>query len=342
MKILNFALMAIAAAVLSTAAQAKVDGPTINWRFATMGKPRAATTHMEAIKKYVESETDGRFTITIGYGTFGDSKEFLDLLKIGAVQGATVQASVSVDRLPLYTVLDLPFLPIKSEEQQREVHDAIDKQPAILKEFAAWGAFPFMSSLLPSYELMGVTDVPTKLADINKMRIRALGGNGAALAKLGAVPSNMPPQELYVALERGLINGVALPYYAFVSYRAYELGKWMTTNMHLASTGLPLTLNLKAWNDLPPQYRDLLEKARDVAYQAQIEAMKVDTSKAFDTIKKTNIKLIEFDENDLKDLRRIGAEPVWKEWVEQQNKRGLPGQEILDFTLDQIAKSSGK
>jgi len=92
---------------------------------------------------------------------------------------------------------------------------------------------------------------------------------------------------------------------------------------------------------LPPQYRDLLEKARDVAYQAQIEAMKIDTSKAFDTIKKTNINLIEFDENDLKDLRRVGAEPVWKEWVEQQNKRGLPGQEILDFMLDQIAKSSG-
>jgi TRAP-type C4-dicarboxylate transport system substrate-binding protein len=341
MRLLKFAF-AMLGLTLATAAQAKVDGPTVNWRFATMGKPRAATTHMEAIKKYVENETDGRFTITIGYGTFGDSKEFLDLLKIGAVQGATVQASVSVDRLPLYTVLDLPFLPIESEEQQRVVHDAVDEQPAILKEFAAWNAFPFMSSLLPSYELMGVNEVPARLADINGMRIRALGGNGAALAKLGVVPSNMPPQELYVALERGLINGVALPYYAFVSYRAYELGKWMTTNMHLASTGLPLAINLDAWNKLPPQYRELLNKARDIAYKAQIEAMKADGAKAFSTIQKTNIKLIEFDDADLKELRRIGAEPVWNEWVEQQKKRGLPGQEILDFTLDQIAKSSSK
>ena len=332
--------MVSAALAMSGPALAQVDGPTVNWRFATMGSPRAATTHIEEIKKYVEQQTDGRFTITIGYGTFGDSREFLDLLSIGTIHGATVQASVSVEKLPLYTVLDLPFLPVSGPAEQRAVHDAVHQHPAIREEFAAWNAFPFMSSLLPTYELMGKGETPDELADIDGMRIRALGGNGNALEKLGAASSNMPPQELYVALERGLLDGAALPYYAFVSYNVHELGDWMTTNMGLAGTALPLAINLQAWSELPPQYRELLEKAREVAYAAQEKAMEVDGAKAFETIQATDIELMEFDEADLAELREIGAQPVWDEWVKAQADRGLPGQEVLDFVLETAEASS--
>jgi TRAP-type C4-dicarboxylate transport system substrate-binding protein len=328
-------LIAAFAAGMGPAA-AQVEGPQVSWRIATMGSARAATTHIETIKKHVEAETDGRFSITIGYGTFGDSREFLDLLKIGAIHGATVQASVSVERLPLYTALDLPFLPIGDAAEQRRIHDAVHEHPAIIAEFAAWGAFPFMSSLLPSYELMGGGTKPASLADLDGMRIRALGGNGNALAKLGVVPANMPPQEMYVALDRGLIGAVALPYYAHVSYRTYELGSWMTTNMGLAGTALPVALSKQAWDELPEQYRALLLEARKVAYAAQIEAMDVEGKAALETIQASGMEMMEFGEDELGELRRVGAEPVWDEW-RQANTSNPQADAVLDFILETAA-----
>jgi TRAP-type C4-dicarboxylate transport system substrate-binding protein len=340
MKLLGCIVMLVA--VLATPAAAKVDGPTVNWRFATFGKPRTGTTLLEAIKKYVEEKTDDKFTITIGYGTFGEPKEFLDLLKIGAIQGATVQASLSVDRLPLYTVLDLPFLPLAEPDVQRKVHDAFNARPEIREEFAAWNALPFMSSLLPQYELMGTTAPPKTLEDLKGLRVRALGGAGTALSKLGAVPYNMPASETYVAMDRGLLSGVAFPYYAYVSFRTYELGKWMTTNLSLGTTAFPLTLNLKAWNDLPPQYKDLLKEAREVAYEAQKEAVTGENDKALQTIKDAGLKLVEFSEKDLAQFREIGGKPVWEGWVKDMDRRGLAGQATLDFVLKEASKASKK
>ncbi|WP_161138929.1 TRAP transporter substrate-binding protein DctP [Propylenella binzhouense] len=330
---LRLSLTVAVATLLAGPALAQDALPSVNWRIATMGSPRAATTHIETIKKFVEEKTDSRFSITIGYGTFGDSREFLDLIKIGAIQGATVQASVSAERLPLYTVLDLPFLPISGAEEQRAVHDAVHLNKAILREFAGWGAFPFMSSLLPTYELMGKGNPPQKLADISGMRMRALGGNGDALSKFGAVTSNMPPQEMYVAMDRGLISAVALPYYAHVSYRTYELGDWMTTNMGMSGTALPVVLSIEAWDALPQQYRDVLMEAREAAYAAQIAAMEHDTAAALDKIKASGMTLIEISDEDMAELRRVGARPIWEEWVAKNSAAHPEAQALLDFVL---------
>lgn len=321
---------------------AAVDGPSINWRIATTGKPRTGTTHIETIKKYVEKETGGKFTITLGYGTFGNAREFLDLLKIGSVQGATIQASLSVDRMPLYTVLDLPFLPLGNPDTQRAVHEATHKHPAIMAEFAAWGAIPFMSSLLPSYELLGTSEPPKTLADIKGLQFRALGGAGNALAKLGAHPVSMPASEVFLALDRKRLNGVAFPYYAHVSYRSYELGKWMSTNLALGTTAFPVAFNKKAWEALPAQYKNVMLSAREVAYEAQKNAFDQNTSKSLDKIKGAGVKLIQFPEKELTAFRAAGGQPVWDEWVRERTSKGQQGQEILGFVLSEIKKAQSK
>lgn len=312
----------------------EVDGPKLNWRIATTGKPRTGTVHLETLKKYVEEKTGGNFSITLGYGTLGEPREFLDLLKVGAVQGATVQPSLSGDRLSLYSVLDLPFLPLSNLDVYRKVHEAVHDHPAVLEEFAAWNAMPYMSSLLPQYELMGKTEVPSTLSDLKGMRIRALGGTGDALDKLGASSVNMPASEVYVALDRGLLDGVAFPYYAHVSFRSYELGKWMTTNLAIGTTAFPVVFSKSAWEELPDQYRDLLTEAREVAYTELQSAILADEIKSLETIKAAGVEAIQFGEEDLAEFRKIGGKPVWDEWIAAREAGGQPGAELLDLVTD--------
>lgn len=317
-----------------SAAQAQeVEGPELTWRIATTGKPRTGTVHLETLKRYVEEKTDGNFEIILGYGTLGEPREFLDLLQVGAVQGATVQPSLSGDRLSLYSVLDQPFLPLENLDTYRAVHETVHEHPAIQEEFAAWNAMPYMSSLLPQYELMGTNEAPDALSDIAGMRIRALGGTGAALSKLDAAPVNMPASEVYVALERGLLDGVAFPYYAHVSFRSYELGKWMSTNLAIGTTAFPLVFSKSAWEELPNQYRELLIEAREVAYDELRAAIEADDVQSLQTIRDAGVETIEFSKAELEKLRAIGGKPVWDEWVAAREAEGKPGQEILDLVF---------
>ena len=88
-----------------------------------------------------------------------------------------------------------------------------------------------MEQLLPHvapccrlYEVVGKGEPPKSLADWKGMRIRALGQQGKAMQKLGAVPTSVPAPDVYTSMDRGLIDAAGFAYYAHESYRTYELG----------------------------------------------------------------------------------------------------------------------
>ena len=117
-------------------AQAKiVDGPEVKWKLAAWGKPRAATQNIETLRKVMDERTGGKFKIQIGYESFGQPKELLDSLKVGSLEMTNICASYHPEKLPVYSALDLPFLPIQDTSVQEKVHLAFHKHPLVLKEF---------------------------------------------------------------------------------------------------------------------------------------------------------------------------------------------------------------
>jgi TRAP-type C4-dicarboxylate transport system substrate-binding protein len=319
---------AVAAPVL-----AEVDGPEVNWRIALHGKPRAATQHLERMKVYLEEETNGKFTLTLGYGTFGDAKEFLDLLKIGSVQGAMIVAPYTPARLPLYNVMSLPFLPMSSADIQRKVYDVLHADPRIQAEFNAWGAFPLMGNFFPAYELMGVGDQPTSLDALKGKRARVAGAQGKALENIGVVPTSLPAPEIYNAFERGLVDLVALPHYAHVSYKSYEVGDWVTTNLSLGTIGFPTVINNDAWAKLPEQYKELMHLAVEEGYTAMYKAHAESDTADFAAYKKRGITLVELGESELAQFRDAAGQPVWDQWVKDREAEGLAGREMLELLV---------
>jgi len=196
--------MLAAAALFAAPAQGQtVDGPKVDWKLATWGKPRAFTAGIETLAKHVSERTGGKFTITIGYSTFGGEKEILDILNSGGLQMTTICSSYHPDKHPAYTGLDLPFLPLPDFDTQWAVHDAYHAHPYIQKELARWNAVPYSSNLLPQYEFIGKGKAPKSLADFKGMRVRAIGGIGDAMKNLGAVPTSVPATEVYTSIERG-------------------------------------------------------------------------------------------------------------------------------------------
>ena len=317
-------------------AQAKiVDGPEVKWKLAAWGKPRAATQNIETLRKFMDERTGGKFKIQIGYESFGQPKELLDLLKVGSLEMTNICASYQPEKLPVYSALDLPFLPIPDTDVQEKVHNAFHKHPLVVKELAGWKAMPYLSAILPNNEFVGRGKQPKSIEDFKGMRVRALAGIGEAMKKLGAIPTSVDATEVYTSLERGTVDAAAFPAtYAHQSYRTYEVGKWYTENMALGSVGCPTLIHVDRWAELPQQYKDLLMEAQPIAQAAAKAAYRAADEKNLPLFKK-KLTFVKFSPEELTAFRKAGGEPVWEEWVKLREGQGIPGRELLNFLLTQ-------
>jgi len=321
-------------------AQAKiVDGPEIRWKLAAWGKPRAGTANVEMLRKYLDERTGGKFKIQIGYESFGQPKELLDLLKVGSLEMTNICASYHPEKLPAFSALDLPFLPIADLDAQEKVHLAFYKHPVIAKEFAGWNAIPYLTAILPTNEFVGRGKAPRKIEDFKGMRVRALAGIGAAMTRLGAVPTSVDATEVYTSLERGTVDAAAFPTtYAHQSYRTYEVGKWYTENMNLGNVACPTLIHSERWAALPQQYKDLMIEAQPLAHNAAKAAYRAADEKNIPLFKK-KLEFIKFSPDEIAAFRKAGGEPVWNEWIKERESQGIAARDLLNYLLTQAGSA---
>lgn len=339
----GFAITAMMLSLATPAALAQaVDGPKVEWKLGSWGKPRAITAGIELLAKQVGERTGGKFTINIGYGTFGGERELLDILNSGGLQASMVCSSYHPDKMPAYTALDLPFLPLPDFETQWAVHDAFHAHPHIVQEIAKWNAITYSANMLPQYEFVGKGKPPRTLADFKGMRVRALGGLGDAMKNLGAVPTSVPPTEVYTSMERGSVDAVSFPTtYAHASYKSYEIGSWYTTNLAPGTVACPTLINRNAWAQLPPQYQKLMLELRPRVRDALITAYQQADEKNIPLFKR-KLTFITYTPAELAEFRKLGAQPVWDKWVADMSAKGIPAKELLQLIVDTSAKAQKK
>ena len=72
----------------------------------------------------------------------------------------------------------------------------------------------YMTSNLPQYEFIGKGKPPSSLSDFKGMRVRAGGGVGTAMEKLGATKMSVPaPRDIYPNSKRSPVDAVSFPYH---------------------------------------------------------------------------------------------------------------------------------
>lgn len=328
-------LMVGAAAAVSfgaVSAQAKVV-----WDYSWWGNPRAVTKGTEAVAKFLDEKTGGQWQLKIHYGgAISPPKQNLDNVKRGAIQGGTVCTGYHPGKNPMGSVGDLPFLPFTTWGKLIAGHEAIRTSPHWIAEMKKWGGMPWYSNILPQYEFMGVGEPPKNALDWNGKTVRALGGIGEAMKKLGASLKSAPAPEAYELLERGVVQAWSFPYsYTFGAFRLHEISTWYTSNFQPGTNHCPSVVNLKAYNKLPDEWKRLFMDSRKVAYDALVAGYAAADKKWIPIYEANpNLKEIRFKAEDLAEVERIGGKPVWNEWVEARKKEGLPGQEMLDTVLN--------
>ena len=110
--------------------------------------------------------------------------------------------------------------------------------------------------------------------DLQGLKMRIPGFAGEVLAKLGAKPTNIPPGELYTALERNTIDalewvGPSLD----LRMGFHKIAPYYYTGWHEPATELQFLVNERTWKKLPDDLREILRVAMKVsAYDMYIQS----------------------------------------------------------------------
>lgn len=99
------------------------------------------------------------------------------------------------------------------------------------------------------------------IGDLKGKKIRVPPLTRHFVKAIGAEPVTLPPGEVYLALERGTVEGFTWPYYdGFTNFGWQKVSKFVISHQ-LYRDGISIKMNLAKWNSLPKDLQDIVHQA---------------------------------------------------------------------------------
>ena len=206
------------------------------------------------------------------------------------------------------------------------------------KEYEKKGIYLAFYSSMATYDLVSIKPV-AKLEDLKGMKVRTVAGPMADAAKLlGAVPVFMSINEVYTALQRGMIDAVLTPNFAGYAYRFFEIAKYVT-RLDFAVTASAWGHNPKTFDALPeplktPWYNQLRQ-----ASQYWANAMDEQNKLSRERNIKEGIEMITLDPDESARWKKA-LQPLWDQFIEKNEAQGMPAKALVHDLLERSKKYS--
>ena len=293
--------------------------------------------------KKVEEATKGKVKIDVYYSqTLAKAPDIWNAVKTGVADMGWCFHGYWPDMTPLADVITLPGLPIKTAENGSEVlWKLYEKFPAIQNHFKdvhvlmLWTSHPYI--------LITTKKQVKTMEDLKGLKIRVTGGPPTEQMKaLGATPILMPMPDTYLAMDKGVIDGMGAPWEPILAHRLYEVVKYYTI-VPLSAVYFSMPINKQRWNSLPKDVQDGMTSV------SGLEGARFWGRNFFDrvegavdeTVKKGGYTMAKYivPPDEVERWRKVAGEPIWREWVKKMEGKGYPEtQQILDTTLDLLKK----
>jgi TRAP-type C4-dicarboxylate transport system substrate-binding protein len=329
------AFVALSFGVASTAQAEKST-----WNFNMWGGKRAFTAGLESLKVDLEKAGGGNFELKINYGdALGPRRQNPENIRAGGFEAGQICVGYYPNKMPLYSVAELPFLLPRDLVKRAAVEKELHQHPALIAELATrWNMKFFGPAFLPAYEFMGNKRIETT-ADMKGVKMRISGLNAKALQVFGAVPTMVTAPDGYNALDRGTIDSFGFPYsYAFGAYKLYEVSKYVTEGLGMSGFMCLQTVNIDAWNATPKAVKDALPAGQDNAIAKMISAYTTADKKWIPLFHK-RLEVVQVAPSVRAELA-AGAGKIYMEWAKEQDAKGRPGTEMLNYVKSLVAKHS--
>lgn len=211
------------------------------------------------------------------------------------------------------------------------------KEKTVREELIQRGIQPLLP-VLPSGSaiLMCKGDPVRSLAEAKGKQVRMSSRIHAdQLEALGATPVDVPTNEIYQALQRGVVQCAASALAVAETQGLAEVtDNWtIDSQVQFSGTQAGFGMSAKVWNDLPLPARQLLWDRLDVYIKNHVEHTMFNTYRsALETAQKHNIKLHDWDD-DARGVLKSHFDKTLQEAPEKA-PQGLDGAAFLQTAVD--------
>jgi TRAP-type C4-dicarboxylate transport system substrate-binding protein len=299
--------------------------------------PTMHVQHQKAFVPFAEKVAElsgGEVTVKIyPGGALGNPKTMVDAIKNGITDIGFFLPEYVPGRFPRTSVFELPFHFDSAEHVTKVMYDLYDQDFA--PDYEDFKVLWFLSSPLSQFQ---TTDRPIRTADdIKGMKIRSAGAQETELLKLlGANPVGMPISEFPIALEKGVIDGGITPFAALTSHKLIDLIEHIT-EVNTSGAIMVVAMSQRRWDSLPESAQKALDEAagRDRGLSAA-RAFDQDDRVNIERAKEKGIQIYQLPESE-RELIRERVAPIYTNWVDKMDQKGLPAKKLLDDLRESAA-----
>lgn len=288
---------------------------------------------MVKFKENIETKTEGSVKVELfASNTIGSDKEVLEGIKLGSAQMNLPGPGVIGNFIKEFNILALPFL-----FENQEIADEVTS--------GAWG-----DELLSKLEEVGYVGLGfgdfgfrhttnnirpiEKLEDFKGLKIRTMQ-NPAHLdvfRALGANPTPMAFNEVFSALQQGVIDGQENPLKNIYSNKLHEVQKYLTLDGHVYSW-VVFVVGKDFYDGLTPEEQQIVQESADIAIAHMREAVKAEDAESLELIKEAGVEVTEIS-HEVKTEMKEKVKPVVDKYANEISP------EMYNKLVEEIEKSS--
>ncbi|HWP50303.1 MAG TPA: TRAP transporter substrate-binding protein DctP [Clostridia bacterium] len=255
----------ISSAAPSTAEKA------VEIKIATVGNENhQSTIGAQFFKEKVEELSNGQINVTVyPNGALGGEREAAEGVKLGTLQMTIVTTDGALPAwVPETQVLSIPYLFANKEEAYKTLDELL--QPELAPKFEAQG-FKHLGFMELGFRHFTNNKKEVKTAEDMKglsIRVQEAPIWFALIEKLGATATPVAFNELYTALQQGMVDGQENPITSIASSRFNEVQKYMTLDGHTYAAE-SVIINKAYYDGLTPELQKCIDAAATYAVEEQ-------------------------------------------------------------------------
>jgi tripartite ATP-independent transporter DctP family solute receptor len=274
-------------------------------------------TAVEEMGQALSKATDGRLSVQM-YASMqlGGEKEAIEQAQIGAIALARVSVGALGPVVPDLNVLNLPFLFRDTAQAQKvldgaigqELLDKVTNSPTANIVGLCWmdaGARNMYDTKHPINDMADLKGLKVRVMG-NPMFVdmmNALGGNGVAMGY----------DQVFTALQTGVVDGAENNPPSFVFDNHYQVAKYYTLTEHLIVPEM-LVFSKPIWNKLSKDDQALVQKLGREAQMRERVLWNEYQDKALAKMKEAGIQVVTITD---KKPFQAAVKPVWDKYAPQ-------------------------
>lgn len=335
--VIGLCLFVMPAIFLFSPAVAKTINITVNDHNPPMAPPAKA---LVAWADKVNELCGGKVKLTVqGGGTILKGSEAFR----GTQKGIVDAAHYVLDRRDgffLNTVMALPFMGWPGQVETDKVYQQLmGKFPEMRAEWK--GVMPYAYCMMPPTHIHNTKKVIKTPGDLKGMKMIGLE---VAMTQIidaaGATPVQIDIADMYMSLDRGLVDGALLHFPVCAVFGVLKILKYHTIfgDGGIQMTPMGIIWNQDSWNKLPPDVQKIIMDAqkyyKEPFYAGDIGFQK----KTVEDAKSWNHSFTYLTPAEIKVWYDLVKKPIHDKWVSEAEGKGLPGEAVYNAALELLSK----